>query len=67
MGKGNLYNDIHKGLYTSAIFEINEIKSKSPHLGKYCDLLIEILNQSIISKNRPLKRVINPLIDKILL
>jgi hypothetical protein len=46
MGKGNIYNDIQKGLYDLAISELNDIKKKEPHLSNVCDSLIDILEAS---------------------
>ena len=66
MGKGNIYNDIQKGLYELAIVEVKSIKEQSPFLSNQCDSLIELLERY---KNgiKPKKKDYMPLLEKIIL
>ena len=64
MGKGNIYNDIQKGLYGLAIIEVESIKKQKPSLEEECNLLIELLNKNGV---RPKKKDYMPLLEKIII
>ncbi len=66
MGKGNIYNDIQKGLYDLAINEINEIKKQSPFLVNSCDQLIELIG-SYKNGSKKYKKDWQPILEKIIL
>jgi hypothetical protein len=66
MGKGNIYNDIHKGLYGLAIVELENIKKKEPHLINECDSLIDILKLSNINGKKPSKKDIDTYLNIII-
>jgi len=65
MGKGNIYNDIQKGLYGLAIIEVESIKNQTPPLEEQCNSLIELLEKY---KNgiKPKKKDYMPLLEKIM-
>jgi hypothetical protein len=65
MGKGNIYNDVEKGLYDLAISEVKEIKEQNPHLGNYCDDFIDLMN-SYKSGLKKYKKDWQPLLEKII-
>lgn len=66
MGKGNIYNDIKKGLYGLAIIEVESIKNEKPFLEEQCNSLIELLEKY---KNgiKPKKEDYMLLLEKILI
>ena len=66
MGKGNIYNDIQKGLYDLAILEIKSIKKQTPFLEEQCYSLIELL-ETYKNGIKPKKKDYIPLLEKIIL
>lgn len=65
MGKGNIYNDIQKGLYDLAILEIGLIKKQTTGLDDKCDQLILFL-ESYNNGIKPKKKDYKPLLENIL-
>jgi hypothetical protein len=66
MGKGNIYNDIQKGLYELAILEVESIKKQNIFLKYQCDSLIQLL-ESYKNGIKPKKKDYMPLLEKIIL
>ncbi len=66
MGKGNIYNDVEKGLYDLAIFEVTEIKKSNSNLSNYCDQFIDLMI-SYKMGSKKYKKDWQPLLDKIIL
>jgi len=65
MGKGNIINDIEKGLYPLVIAEIIEIKKNNHYLSKSCDQLISLIEEGNKEGKKILKKEYIPLLQKI--
>ena len=65
MGRGNIYNDVEKGLYDLVILEITEIKKQNPHLENYCDGFIDLINSYKTGSKKKYKKDWRALLDQI--